>query len=157
MADPFEAKPMVLKELHDAPAASEVSKKRKAGQQSSQSTTKPPPPKYVTSSGRQSTAVMRESPDPADPSSSKRKPERRVKVSCSTCGKSINRKAEDAGRETFSQYDLYSQLWKAMLTASLEQNLYAEIALQTPDEPVKPPESPRLRHHSLPRPALLHE
>lgn len=121
MADPFEAKPMVLKELHETPIVSEVPKKRKAVQQSSaQSTTKPPPPKYVTSSGREINAIVRESPEVGDPSSSKKKTERRVKVSCSSCGKSINRKAEDAGRETFSE-SIPIYLYAKMMTDQFAQ------------------------------------
>lgn len=135
MADPFEAKPMVLKELRGAPTPPEPAKKRRAPQQqSSQSNVpaKPKPAPYVTSSGRHSVAVTRESPDPSDPSSSKKKYEKRVKVSCSTCGKSIARKAEDAGQETFSAYRVYQVVNIGLLTALPNKNRYAAIAHRTP-------------------------
>jgi hypothetical protein len=106
MADKFEAKPMVLKELREAPPVTDPVKRKRVAQHTSAQSSMPSKPRLtsiVTSSGRHSTAVRRESPDIGDSSTSKKRYEKRVKVACSTCGKSIARKAEDAGQEAFSE------------------------------------------------------
>jgi len=94
---------MVLKGLRETPQVAEPVKRKKLAQQMSTSTSsKSPLTSIITSSGRHCTALRPESPDIGDSSASKKRYEKRVKVACSTCGKSIARKAEDAGQETFS-------------------------------------------------------
>ena len=128
MADKFDAKPMVLKELRQALPITEPAKRKRVTHQTPDQSSIPPKPlltSVVTSSGRHSIAIRRESPDIGDSSTSKKKYEKRVKVACSTCGKSIARKAEDAGQETFSECPNFAKALRRLKSLLCAQSLCA--------------------------------